>query len=67
MDLGTLNSEYRTCRECGAEFKTKTVDGQAVTAMMQHSDHLIIHQPTPAQWTRAYNMIAAKRQKSKGE
>lgn len=57
-------SEHRVCKECGKEFRTKTVDGEVLTAMMQHSDHLVVHQPTAEQWTNAYEIMSAKRKKS---
>lgn len=63
MDSGKLSelSEHRVCQECGAEFRTKKVEGQEVSALQQFSDHVTVHQPTPAQWTEAYNKIREQR------
>jgi hypothetical protein len=67
MDLGKLEeiSIHRVCQECGAEFWTKKVEGQEVSALQQFSDHTTKHQMTPGQWTEAYNKIQSQREKAK--
>lgn len=66
MDLGKLRelSDHRVCLECGAEFNTilATKDTPEQPAMAQWSDHLTIHQPTPAQWAVAHELIQAGKQ-----
>ena len=68
MDLGKLSelAERRVCKECGAEFKTKMVDGQQVKALAQFADHLIMHQPTPEQWKTAYEKIQSLKERKGG-
>lgn len=48
-----------TCGECGAKIETQTVDDH------QRINHLTQHNPTPAQWTEAYNRIQDGREKAK--
>jgi hypothetical protein len=67
MDAGKLGelSEHRICRECGAEFRMRSEDGRTIPALEQFSDHLTTHQPTPGQWTEAYNKIREGREREK--
>lgn len=62
MDLGKLSelSVHRECKICGAEFDTD----ENGTALQKFSDHQVEHQPTAAQWTKAYNRI---KKQGKGE
>ncbi len=50
----------RKCNECGF-----TVNSELVTELRRMSDHLTTHNPTPAQWTEAYNKIQAGKEKAK--
>jgi hypothetical protein len=61
MDLGKLSelSEHRVCKECGAEFHSD----KEQSALQKFSDHVRIHQPTPEQWTEAYNKIQEAKEK----
>ena len=54
MDLGKLRkmSEYRKCNDCGAEFRSD----ENLSAMQKYADHSVIHNPTGAQWSEAYEM-----------
>lgn len=63
MDLGKLSklSAHRVCVDCGAEF----FSDKELTAMQKHVDHMQIHQPTPEQWTQAYDMTRKAREKAK--
>ena len=63
MDLGKLAelSHHRKCLECGAEFDTN----KEQTALQQYADHLIIHQPTPEQWSNAYDKIQEGKERAK--
>lgn len=63
MDLGKLSelSMRRKCLECGAVFVTN----EEGTALAKYSDHSVIHQPTGAQWTEAYNKIQAGKERAK--
>jgi hypothetical protein len=54
---GVPTSDYRQCRECGKEFRS-TKD---TTAMVQHVDHLVVHQWQG--WGTAYERIIATRKK----
>lgn len=47
--------EGRVCWECGAEFEKDKVE--------QHADHMARHQPTIGQWTEAYKMMEAAKEK----
>ena len=66
-DLGKLAelSHHRKCVVCGMEFETD----EKGSALAQYADHSIIHNPTPGQWTEAYEKIQAgkERAKKKGE
>jgi 3-hydroxy-3-methylglutaryl CoA synthase len=53
----------RKCKECGAEFR-ETKDK---TELAQFADHSVIHQPTPGQWTDAYNMIQDGKERAKAK
>ncbi len=35
--------------------------------LIAHSDHLATHNPSPAQWSEAHNMIQAAKDKRKGD
>ena len=63
MDLGKLAelSHHRVCQVCGAEFETN----KEQTALQQFSDHSAIHNPSPAQWSEAYDKIQAGKERAK--
>jgi hypothetical protein len=57
----------RTCGICGAEFQDvgEGKHGEvAVTALQQFCDHQAEHNPSPSQWTEAYNKIRKSKQES---
>ena len=59
--------EIRTCGICGAKFATIPAmkDHLEVTVLQQFSDHTAIHNPTPAQWTTAYERIQEGKERLK--
>lgn len=54
-------AEMRKCNQC--DFKTGEGSVQEQQAEMQ--DHLITHNPTPAQWTEAYRLMEEARNAKK--
>ncbi len=63
MDLGKLAklSHHRKCLVCGAEFETNEKE----TALAQFADHSAEHNPTPAQWAKAHEMIQEAKERAK--
>ena len=52
----------RKCNQC--EFE---VEGSQQEELAGMSDHLTVHNPSPAKWTEAYNQIRAGRERRKRE
>lgn len=63
MDLGKLSelSMRRKCQVCGAVFESTP----EASALVQYSDHSATHNPSPAQWTEAYEKIQASKESAK--
>lgn len=63
MDLGNLRhlSENRQCKVCGEKFKSE----KDSPALQQFADHTRIHQPSGDQWSQAYAMIQAGKEREK--
>ena len=62
VDLGKLVelSERRECVSCGKVFRS---EAGGLSALQKIVEHLIEHQPSPEQWTVAYNRIQEQRKK----
>ena len=56
-----IGGVMRICKECGMRFE----DTKEKKELEQFCDHVIIHQPTPGQWTEAYKMIQEGRERAK--
>jgi hypothetical protein len=59
----------RTCAVCGEVFEnTLSPKGEIlVAALEKFSDHLTVHNPSPAQWGQAHHLIQRGKERSKGQ
>jgi len=59
--------EQRECRECGAVFQEipATKELKAVSALEQFAEHTASHNPSPSEWTTAYNRIQEAKERAK--
>ena len=61
------SGEKRVCGICGEVFEgiPAMKDHLEVTVLQQFADHTAVHNPTPAQWTEAYNRIQLAKEAAK--
>ncbi len=62
-DYPIADRDHRICQECGEEFLTtmESKDQEALTAFQQFADHMTKHNPSPAQWAGAHNLIRTQK------
>jgi hypothetical protein len=66
-DYPVSAAKTHICASCGAKFEEipETKERARITALEQFSDHVAVHNPSPAQWTEAYRKIEEGRERAK--